>query len=154
MATKKTGDPITDLPPTSRRHLEAAPADGRYTIPYTVGRVFFLRGWGDHQGKNNTRTGSGVPTSLFQLNARGLNAAREARARSRTGHEEFVYAAVNESTTREMSRLLETSSLDQLIREAEDLIKRVQEAGNSTAGARGYLDALVDYRDAQASVTA
>jgi hypothetical protein len=154
MATKKTGDPITDLPFTSRRFLESAPPAGRYQIPYSVGRIFFLRGWGDHQGKNNTRTGRGIPTTLFQLNTEGLKAADTARRRSWSDLDRTTYDAVHSATLSEINALLEDYSMDALIRNATELIERVQVAGKSTAGARGYLDALVQYRDAQASVTA
>lgn len=154
MATKKTGDPIADLPQISRRVLESAPPDGRYQIPYTVARLFFNRGWGDHLGKNTSRTGSGIPTSLFQLNQEGLNAADAARSLSRTALDQVTYSAVHEATISEISSLLEDSSLDALIRSAEDLIVRVELAGLSTAGARGYLAALMEYRDEQAKVTA
>lgn len=155
MATrKKTDDPVDSLRPTSRRVLERAPADGRYEIPYTVGRVFFLRGWGAHLGKNYTSAGKGIPTSLFQLNEAGLQAAETARQRSRAELDQTVYAAVHEATMEGMSALLEDYSLDGLIRSAEDTLSRVDQAGASPAGARGYLDALVQYRDEQAQATA
>lgn len=155
MSTKKRGgDSIDSLPLTSRRILEKAPHSGRYEVPYTVGRVFFLRGWGDHLGKNNSFTGSAMPTSLFQLNADGLQAAETARTRSRAELDRITYAAVYESTTSEISALLEDTSLDQLIRAAKELVERVAAAGNSTAGARGYLDALTEYRDEQSKATA
>jgi hypothetical protein len=153
MPAKKTGDPIDSLPTISRRVLERAPSGGRYEVPYTVGRVFFFRGWGDSLGKNSTRTGRAMPTALFQLNAQGLEAARTARQRSRAELDLMTYRAVHESTLSELGRLLEDSSLDALIRQAEALIVRVEAAGNSTAGACAYRDALVEYRDAQAEVT-
>jgi len=153
--TRKQGlDPVDALPPTSRKVLESAPADGRYLVPYTVGRLFFSRGWGDHLGKGSSRTGSGVPTSLFQLNEEGLKAVQLARQRSRVAIEEMTYQAVHEATLDGISELLEDYSLDALIRDAEDLIGRVERHGESTAGARGYRDALVEHRDAQASVSA
>jgi len=154
MATKKkTGDPIDDLPPISRKALESAPHDGRYLISYTVGRVFTQRGWGDHLGKNNSRT-SGMPTSLFQLNEAGLQAARVARQRSRSPIGQITYDAVYEATNTGISQLLEDYSLQQLIRCATDLIERIDRAGGSSAGARGYLDALVDYQGKHEQATA
>lgn len=153
MSHKKTGDPVDDLPPVSRRVLESAPADGTWRIPYTVARLFVQNNWGEHLGKSGSSKGA-MPTSLFRLNARGLEAAQTARRRAREGLDSITYAAVHEATTSEISGLLEDYSLDQLIRSAEDLVKRARESGNSTAGARGYLDALEAYRDQQASVTA
>lgn len=155
MATlKKTDDPVDSLRPTSRRVLERAPADGRYEIPYTVGRVFFLRGWGAHLGKNYTSAGKGIPTSLFQLNEAGLQAAETARQRSRNELDKTIYAAVREATVEGIGMLLEDYSLDSLIRDAEDTVARVERSGTSSAGARGYLDALVRYRDEQEQATA
>lgn len=150
---KKTGDPVDDLPAASRKTLESAPPDGRWRIPYTVARLFVARGWGEHLGKSGSTKGA-MPTSLFQLNAQGLEAVETARGRSREGLDRITYAAVHEATTSEISGLLEDYSLEQLIRSAEQLVERVQTAGNSAAGARGYLDALTAYRDKQASVTA
>lgn len=153
MAAKKSADPVDSLPTTSRRILERAPSSGRYEVPYTVGRVFFLRGWGDHLGKSQENCGRAMPTTIFQLNTEGLAAAETARKRSRTELDALTYQAVHDSAQSELGRLLEDSSLDVLIREAEALIERVQRAGNSTAGARGYRDALVEYRDAQPVTT-
>jgi hypothetical protein len=154
MTPKQGLDPVDALPPTSRKVLESAPDHGRYLVPYTVGRLFFKRGWGDHLGKSSSRTGSGVPTSLFQLNEEGLKAVQLARQRSRAAVEDVTYSAVHEATTGVIGDLLEDYSVDFLIREAEALIVRIQEAGQSDAGARGYRDALVEHRDAQASVSA
>jgi len=148
---KKTGDPVTDLPATSRKVLEKAPPSGRFYVPYTVGRRFALNGWGEHQGKSS---GGGIPLSLFQLNEKGLEAAGIARQRTRDAVDAVTYAAVHESTTAGMDALLEAAPLDELIGNAEALIERAQASGQSAAGARGYLDALVKYRDEQASVTA
>lgn len=151
MATrKKTGDLVNDLPPASRKTLESAPANGRWRIPYTVARLFVKNNWGEHLGKSGSSKGA-MPTSLFQLNAQGLEAAEAARRRSREGLDSITYAAVHEATTSEISGLLEDYSLEQLIRSAEELVERVQASGNSTAGARGYLDALTAYRDKQAA---
>lgn len=149
MVTKKTGDPVDDLPATSRKVLERAPASGRYEVPYTVGRVFAQRGWGDHLGKNSNYSGRAIPTSLFQLNATGLEAAETARQRSRAELDRTTYAAVHEVTLSEMCLLLEDFSLDELIRNAEATIAAVEAAGLSSAGARGYRDALVEYCDEQ-----
>lgn len=145
----KTGDPVDDLPSISRRVLEGAPTGGKWIIPYTVARVFAARGWGDHLGKSNSRSGGGMPTSLFQLNEQGLQAADIARGRTRDRVDRVTHAAVYDSTMGLIEAILEDTSLDQLIRDAETLIARVEGSGNSTAGARGYLAALVDYRDQQ-----
>lgn len=153
-AKSKDPDPINSLPPISRRTLERAPDTGRYEIPYTVGTVFFSRGWGAHLGRNNTHSGRAMPTTIFQLNLLGLAAAETARQRSRTELDAVTYRAVHESVSGEIGTLLEDYSLDALIRQAEALIGKVQAAGNSPAGARGYRDALVEYRDAQESVSA
>lgn len=171
MVTKKKGQDVIDsLPRITRKHLEAAPDDGRYLVPYTVGRVFSARGWGDHLGKSTmqpgvlvpageiaprrVRSGPGIPTSLFQLNAAGLEAARTARQRSRAALDGIAYAAVHETTTSEIPAMLEDYSLDSLIRSAEETLARVEAAELPTGGARGYLDALVEYRKAQDRITA
>lgn len=161
MTAKKNQDPIDALPPISRKVLENAPPNGRYQVPYTVGRLFVSRGWGDHLGKNNMgigRLGRGMPQSQFQLNTAGLNAADTARKRSWSDIDRLTYEAVHTSTLEGMSALLEDHSLDELIRRAEGLVNEilasVQLGHRSTAGARGYLDALVQYRDQQAEVTA
>lgn len=151
---RKIDDPVDSLPTTSRRVLERAPESGRYEIPYTVGRVFFMRGWGAHLGKNHTSAGRGIPTSVFQLNQAGLEAAETARQRSRAELDRTIYAAVYEATMEGISMLLEDYSLDGLIRDAKDTVGRVERAGTSSAGARGYLDALTQYRDEQAQATA
>lgn len=154
MVAKKTGDPVQDLPPISRKVLEKAPPGGRYQVPYTVGQLFLKNGWGEHLGKSPSTGRGGMPTSMFQLNADGLRAAQVARGRSCTELERVIYAAVHEATVNEIGSLLEDYSLDALVRDAEALIARVQRAGHSTAGAHGYLDALVQYRDEQARATA
>lgn len=154
MGTKKTTDPVDSLLPTSRKALEAAPPDGRYVIPYPVGHAFFIRGWGSHLGKCTTDKSTSMPMSLFQLNEEGLKAARSARNRSRSELHRITYEAVHEATLSEVGALLEDFSLDGLIRDAEATITRVEEAGYSTAGACGYRDALIEYRDQQTTVTA
>lgn len=171
MVTKKKGQDVIDsLPRITRKHLEAAPDHGRYLVPYTVGRVFVARGWGDHLGKSTmqpglimpaneiaprrVRSGPGVPTSLVQLNADGLAAARTARQRSRAALDGIAYAAVHETTTSEIPAMLEDYSLDSLIRSAQETLTRVEAAELPTGGARGYLDALIEYQKAQEDVPA
>lgn len=151
---KSTGDHVAELPTTSRKVLEKAPMDGRYVVPYTVGRVFVRNGWGSHLGKSGKYTSRSVPTSLFQLNEEGLKAAAVARQRARSELDDEIYAAVYEATTAGLAELLEDFSIDQLIREAEALVERVDASGHSAAGARGYLAALLAHRDQKASVPA
>lgn len=150
MAQKKTGDPIDDLPKISRKILQEAPYDGRYRVPYTVARLFVERGWGEHLGKSAPGRAGGMPSSYFQLNAAGLEAAKTARRRSQTGTDRLVYEAAYEVTEAEIPALLEDYRLEELIESAESLLSRVSAASQSTAGARGYLEALIDYRDKEA----
>lgn len=143
---KKEGDPIASLQPASRQALMRAPAQGLYEIPYPVGEAFRRRGWGEHNGCKNIRTGSTVPHSQFRLNEAGLLAARTLRQGSRDVVDQVTYDAVHEATMVGLPDILEAGSLDELIERAHRLVERLEEAAQSSAGARGYRDALLTWK--------
>jgi hypothetical protein len=131
---------VDGLSKAMRRVLLQAPVDGILRdIPHSTGLGLTARGYGDRIGNGSSNNPRSHPRVHFKLNERGL-------AMSTRMREESVYAATYASTTTDIPNLLEDNSLDQLLRRAEELVRSLEQCGQSSAGVRGYRDALLAHK--------
>lgn len=119
----------------TRRALIGASETGTLTVEYSVGLAIKRRGWGD-EICNRTNDERRFPKMTMRLNEAGLLEAHRLR-------EQAVYETSFEQTTNELDELLKDgASPFDMATAAVRLVKRLEEAGMSSAGPRGYRDAL------------
>lgn len=119
----------------TRRALIGAPETGVLTVEYSVGLAIKRRGWAE-EIRDRSNDDRRFPKMTMRLNEAGLLEAHRLR-------EQAVYEASFEQTTNDLPELLkgDASPFD-MATAAARLVKRLEDAGMSSAGPRGYRDAL------------
>ena len=122
----------------TRRALIGAPETGILTVEYSVGLAIKRRGWAE-EISDRSNDEARFPKMTLRLNEAGLQEARSLR-------EQAVYEASFKQTTDDLEELLKggASPFD-LATAAVRLVERLEDAGMSSAGPRGYRDALQAY---------
>jgi hypothetical protein len=129
---------VKPISPGTRRALIGAPETGILTVEYSVGLAIKRRGWADEicdRSGDDRR----FPKMTMRLNEAGLLEARHLR-------EQAVYESSYEQTTKDLDELLKDgASPFDMATAAVRLVERLENAGMSSAGPRGYRDALQAY---------
>lgn len=122
----------------TRRALIGAPETGILTVEYSVGLAIKRRGWAD-EIRDRSNDEARFPKMTMRLNEAGRLEARRLR-------EQAVYEASFKQTTDDLDELLQGGGDPfALATAAVALVERLEQSGMSSAGPRGYRDALQAY---------
>jgi hypothetical protein len=115
--------------------LEVSP-QGVVTVPYSTGMALKRRGYGEEIGDRRGDVRS-VPLMTIRLNEAGLEASHAVR-------EQDVYDKTRASVESELDEMISQGvDLFAACAQSHKLVARLEDTGQSSAGARAYRDVLM-----------